>query len=394
MLLFNDPLSDHRTDKPIPGSYEWWYFDACSHDGRTAVVAIFYDGNPFSRRYITDLESGGSPAASGYPAVSVSVYHDGKPVYYAFLEHPAERLIFTRTPLSVQIGSDGFSAHWDGSRLEYRLSLDQTLPGGHALKGTLAFSSPLGKSEEGSAHVPLPGTHTRPGSGQVADGAGRDKADGAAPSDSAAHSWNLVQSRADVSGELTVRLPGRSGVRNYAMDGLGYHDHNIGREPMRDSFKEWYWGRFHGEGCTFLYYLMIRQDGTRDTRNWLIADGEVHRFGRIEERRHGSTLFRLRPARTLRFDQPTSGRFGSLDLSLGRPVDSGPFYLRYLPRLTLQRGGNTGVDAIHLHGVAEYIRPGRIHDRRFWPLVDMRIRYLSEPVHWVQRSGLLYRLTW
>ena len=42
--------------KEIPGSYEWWYFDAMSADKKWAIVIIFYEGNPFSPAYIKAQE--------------------------------------------------------------------------------------------------------------------------------------------------------------------------------------------------------------------------------------------------------------------------------------------------------------------------------------------------
>ena len=40
-------------------------------------------------------------------------------------------------------------------------------------------------------------------------------------------------------------LDGRTDMYNIALNGLGYHDHNVGFEPLKDSFKDWYWGRVH-----------------------------------------------------------------------------------------------------------------------------------------------------
>ena len=34
-----------------PGSYEWWYFDAISDDGRWAIVSIYFLGSPMSTYY-------------------------------------------------------------------------------------------------------------------------------------------------------------------------------------------------------------------------------------------------------------------------------------------------------------------------------------------------------
>ena len=141
MKIFSDPQKDTKTAKPKPGSYEWWYFDAFDPVSELAVVVIFFDGNPFSTRYIKHLEKmsrrdgvphGGelhqpekkerierlyhssdrqhqkqpgiqaentnlgqrptdrrttaSPLSSDHPAVSISVYHRGKHLFYSFEE--------------------------------------------------------------------------------------------------------------------------------------------------------------------------------------------------------------------------------------------------------------------------------------------------------------------
>lgn len=403
MQLFNDPSDDTRTEKPIPGSYEWWYFDACSLDGRTAAVIIFYDGNPFSRRYLAALQSPESAHAVDFPAVSVSIYHDRKPIYYSFLEHPAGHLEVEGNPPALRLGADGFESAAVDGELRYTIRLDQALPSGFGLKGELHFTSQTLRAD-GRPKTPLPQTGLSPSAGEMA-------ADGA---EVFAHRWNLIQERARVNASLELRETGRRGIRRLEFEGLGYHDHNLGHEPMRESFREWYWGRFHGEDCTFLYYLMIRQDGSRDSRNWLLAGDQVHSYSLTRELRHSTTSFGLKPARVLRFEDPRpagphpgtrstqpgtdamASALARFDVPLGRPIDSGPFYLRYLPSPSHPAPVAGQPSDAHgpLLGIAEYIRPDRIHDRRFWPLVDMRIRYLSEPVHWVQRRRGLYRLTW
>ena len=73
------------------------------------------------------------------------------------------------------------------------------------------------------------------------------------------HAWNLIQTRAGVIGNLV--LDGRTDMYNIALNGLGYHDHNVGFEPLKDSFKDWYWGRVHFIDYTLVYYLMNTKDG-------------------------------------------------------------------------------------------------------------------------------------
>ena len=107
--------------KEIPGSYEWWYFDAMSADKKWAIVIIFYEGNPFSPAYIKAQEEARSSAthlpgdsaeaeeiASSFPAISVSVYNTQKAEYYSFLEYAPNRLSSQNEPFSISLGSNIF----------------------------------------------------------------------------------------------------------------------------------------------------------------------------------------------------------------------------------------------------------------------------------------------
>lgn len=370
MIIRNDPQSDGLTDKPLPGSYEWWYFDAIDDKSGLSFVIIFYEGNPFSRRYIQSLQKGIGEMAHSFPAISISIYMNGKPCYYSFLEYKSDNYRVEKHPFSFYLGDHSFRCEMDQGNLVYHLSLNQKLDSGHTLQAELAFSSLL---TSGNSIQQISAAEKNPGSEE------RDQ-----------HSWNLIQNKALVTGFLTLNQ------KKLSFNGVGYHDHNVGCEPMKESFYEWYWGRMHFSTSTLIYYLMFHNDGTHEMRAWLqhhsesnsTTDGvpiESLSLQALNQKR--KNVFGLRYFEEIEF----SSRDLNIKVIQNQKIDSGPFYVRWLSKATLFRKGRQEEIT---NGFSEYIRPERIYMKKYWPLVDMRIRYLSEKPHWVQKSKLLYPLTW
>ncbi|SMO78318.1 hypothetical protein [Fodinibius sediminis] len=365
MNILSDPSHDVRTPGQPSGGYEWWYFDAISTDGRHSFVIIFYEGNPFSGRYIDALEdeTHPSPAPSQYPAVSISVYEEGEPVYYSFTEFDEEECHFGESDPSVQAGPHRMERKGDGG-LQYLLEMNEQLPSGDWLKAEVTFAS---DDMTGSLFEEE----------HAASAAG--------------HDWNLVQPRAEVEGTIAIGVRGEA-MQTIAFRGVGYHDHNTGREPMRNEFTDWYWGRFHFDHATLVYYVMNRKNQNRKHRAWLIDRSNsrlLRSFDTIETTDKSWSIFGLRSARQLTFQADgTEVRVQQSNL-----VDNGPFYQRFLSDGFLRMAGERpAVESAR--GVTEYIYPARIYSRLFWPLVRMRVRQSGGRPHWVQRSGRLYRWTW
>ncbi len=356
MQIISDFYKDTQTNKLNSGSYEWWYFDVKLKEGYSLVV-IFYDGNPFSRRYIKKMESNRETNASDYPAISISLYKDGVPIFYSFEEVNPVEAEFSETKPFGRVGDNSFEGFKDKNELTYKVILNQKLECGDRLSGSLIFKS-LDNDLSGimtSNEV----THYNE------------------------HCWNLVMANSRV--ECNLNLAGflDEKIEN---TGRGYHDHNTGSEPMKDSFKEWYWGRYHIGSATLIYYLMM-VNGDWKKKAWLIdKDGSIKNLDqRIEMSNNGFNLFGLVSARIFQFESDGIQAFVQLD----KVVDSGPFYQRFFGKVILSRGGKPE----QAMGISEYIYPSRIYSRIFWPLVNMRIKYPGKS-HWVQRNQKLYRLTW
>ena len=356
MQILSDTNLDIRSSKPKPGSYEWWYFDAITGDGEYTVVAIFYDGNPFSRRYIDAIESGRTDLEGQFPAISLSVYKGSSPVFYSFEEVNPDEASFSSSKPEGEVKQNRFYREFKGDKLIYNLELDQQLPNGDRLEGALSFQST-------AQHFEMNG--------------------GKPSAESEKHRWNLVQPTAEVTGKLSI-----SGfnAQKILFEGTGYHDHNTGEEPMRDSFKEWYWGRVHFPNHTLVYYLM-NENGVMESRGWLFGpdrDVQIIRGG-IEPEDIGVNIFGLQSARKIE-KKEGDAQFLIQKRDL---IDDGPFYQRFHSQVMLHTDGE-----IHQgRGISEYICPSRIHVKLFRPLVNMRIRYPGKD-HWVQKSPRLYRWTW
>lgn len=511
MHLLSDINRDVRHPKTHPGSYEWWYFDGISDDGKYQFVVIFYDGCPFSTRYIKSLEADPSHPDSmpdKHPAISISVYEKGKPIFYSLSEYPPDACRFDEDMPGVMIGENSLrysavEAHGSTGFSSLDLRINEKLPSGDELKGIITFhamniwdrllgeSPPMATFRSATEQTAGPGTEqtTGPGTGQNAgsdtadvartpgrssvgsdtspaalsagqttagectktlakatggtdalsqkdqptlfdqeiDGAGGDHGshgltgeqepshggrqesarvdqqkpphsgqqepassgkDAARSSSGSGHYWNLVMPRAKVQCRMNLLKNGLI-TRDLLFNGTGYHDHNRGSEPMKNEFRDWYWGRVHFEQATLVYYIMNKSDGS-EHKAWLLSRDNRRLLHELKLEKSTSkrlTPFLLRPARKMLF----SDQGLSVSVHHQKVIDSGPFYCRYLSKVTLEHPKlYTETET----GVGEYIFPNRIHTRLYWPLVQMRLRYTGEKPHWVQKSPRLYRWTW
>ncbi len=359
MNIISDFNRDVCHNKPDSGAYEWWYFDALSQDGKFSLVIIFYEGIPFSPRYNGQLAaSQRKPLAEAFPAISISIYEDCKPIYYSISEFRKEECSFSENEPFVQIGNHTMIGLKTDTGLEYELLLDEVLPGGDAIGGHLSFKGMPLKAD-------LTPDKTEPNQG---------------------HFWNLIQPRADVRSELKITNALKNETRELSFSGCGYHDHNLGNEPMKNEFDDWYWGRIHFPSATFVYYVMNRKDQSQ-YKSWLINPENKLIIAQPEltsRTDYSKNPFLLSYAKKLTFAWDE----GSIVIDQSRRVDSGPFYLRFLSEASLNNSEKR-------LGITEYIRPDRIHHKMYWPLVNMRYRYTAaEKPHWVQKSPMMYRWTW
>lgn len=337
------------------GGYEWWYFDGLSADGNFGYVIIFYEHNPFSTRYINDLETE-KALQDAYPAISVSLYKNGKTIYYSFLEFDEGEFSWDNNKPELKVGNDTVQYSGKGNEFKFNIKLDQKLASGHSIKGEIKGQ----------------GNRTNP------DLITSESAD--------RHIWNLIQPRTDVSVSFDVN--GIDGEEKFRFEGSGYHDHNTGHEPMKESFRDWYWGRYHFKDFTFVYYLMQKHEQTQ-FEGWMIdrANQKVmEHFKEADLDYFSRNWFGLNSARKIDLK---AGQV-SVNIQCKSKIDDGPFYQRFLGNSIIKYNGQ-----VHAaHGISEFIYPENIYSRVYWPLVHMRLRYMDEQPHWVQKSRLMYPWTW
>jgi carotenoid 1,2-hydratase len=359
MIIQHGPQTDVLHAKPHHGAYEWWYFDGIDQQQGLAWVLIFYQGNPFSPWYLQDPEA----RAEDYPAVTLSLYKEGDPIYYSFIEYDQNDVEFNTDLPDWRIGDHRLTfQQTDDQQWEYRLTLSDQLPSGDQLQGEITYRS-----------TPM------------AEGWG----DAITNADDDGHAWTLVQPRAQVEGRLDIVDAHNGEQLHMELEGLGYHDHNVGQEPMQKDFTDWYWGRLHFETTTLIYYVMQRAS-SHQFQAWLL-DPTNHRvidtLKEVDLEDYTLNPFLLNSARKLELEFENHQA-----LVQQHPIiDNGPFYQRFLGSGILHGEGEPPQTA---RGITEYIHPGRIEHKRYHPLVKMRLHRKPTQPHWVQKSPRLYRWTW
>lgn len=365
MQILSDFAKDVRSPKYKPGAYEWWYFDGIDSTGTYSFVIIFYEGNPFSTRYIERVKHWNRSSDTHpeeHPAVSISIYRNQNPIYYSFTEFEKKDCEFSTDEPELRIGNHKMRSRQEKGHCIYEITLDEKLPSGDKVKGIITFESPIS-----------PDT--------LLDEVQQFQEEG--------HLWNLVQPRAKVEAELEISARAEPD-RAIEFEGHGYHDHNMGNEPMRNEFKEWYWGRFHFKMGTLVYYIMDRKN-EKQHQAWLISPDNselIAKYPDVGLQDKAWSPFGLKTARKIML----SNERAHITIQQARVIDNGPFYQRFssdsfinLPEQDIMQVAE---------GISEFIRPDRIYWRVFWPFMHMRLRYANESPHWVQRSKRLYRWTW
>jgi carotenoid 1,2-hydratase len=340
---------------PPEGAYEWWYFDGLSDDEIYGFVIILYINNPFSPKYIKELYNK-DVRTSKHPAVSISLYKQQKTVYYSFLEFGEDDFSWDSEEWQLSIGNHKLHYSFSEGELGMRLELQQELASGHKLKGELT----------GKAVIPAEDL--------ISKGKGER------------HFWNLLMP--SVSLDVNFRVNDGSSEDVIKGQFRGYHDHNYGAEPMKESFRDWYWGRYQFKDYTLIYYLMNKHQNQQFDA-WLIDKSSQRvlcSFNEVSLGYEQSTLFGLSSARKIELSNEDT----QATIQLSKVVDNGPFYQRFIGEGIVKYKGEVQA----AHGISEYIYPENIYKKVYWPLVHMRLRYMKEGPHWVQKSNLLYPKTW
>ncbi len=327
-----------------PKSYEWWYFDALSDDGNEAVVIVFLDNFIYSPRYNAIAKPGpnGQPDASEqkrFPAVSITYYRDGKPVYRAVNEYPEREFAASENSPECRIGSSSFRYESASYGSGYVVSVDVPLSRNRRLEAAFEWLS----IESDFESAPF------------------------CYSD-ASHCWNMVAPRSDVSGKITVFDSRGRKLDVKTFRGTGYHDHNLDNRWLAKTVRDWHWGRAHFADCTAIFYRYCEvADSNPTTKLFIIRDGQLQTEDvRYEEQNYVRDKFGIRYPTKLRMVSEGGIQLESKPLKV---IDSSFYYLRFLSSITLTLADGK---QHHTTGITEVIAPKALKHRWLNRLSDLR----------------------
>lgn len=333
--------------------FEWWYFDALSEDGRDGVVIIFLDNFIFSPRYnaknkkhpirqgiknTLHLRSREDAAESRIPAVAFIFYHNGKPIYRAINEFPADDFHASQNHPECRIGRNSFTFKSAPYGTGYLLSIDLMLPRKCRLKADFEWLSIESDFLEG------------------------EKAE------TANHFWNLVAPRADVSGRIVVTDRKSKNYDTIHFRGTGYHDHNLDNRWLPETVRDWHWGRAHFLDSTAVFYRYNEYKQKPIEKMFITRGGEFReRDIEVEERKFRRDKFGLKYPQQLELITEDKMR---LHVEQIKVIDSSFFYLRFLSDMTLTLRDGKPRKTV---GFTEYLAPKALKYRWLDWLVNMRI---------------------
>lgn len=333
--------ADVWSPKPDARSYEWWYFDALSDDGRDAVVIIFLDNFVFSPRY-NRLKSGpsdSSPQRSNVPAVAFFYYRDGRILHRSINEFKPEDFESSSERPFCRIGKSEFTFESAPYGHGYLISVRGTMVRGRRLEADFEW-------------VAIESDFTGESS------ASRDQT----------HNWNLVAPRADVSGRVRVTSSGGREIDKVHFRGTGYHDHNFDSRWLPDVVADWQWGRVHFSDCTAVYYR-YREVGSNDAvcKLFVVYGGVLKVIdAEFTQEDHQRNVFGVKYPRDLVF----SGDDVSLIVSQRKVIDASFFYLRFLAEIEIILPDGKRRKAT---GITECLEPRTLRWRVLDWMVSMRI---------------------
>lgn len=326
--------ADVWSPKPNAKAYEWWYFDALSDDGRDAVVIIFLDNFIFSPRYNRNKSE------TNVPAVAFTYYRDGVPVYRAINEFDKKDFIASASEPSCRIGENFFRFESAPYGSGYFISINATLRKNFLLEAQFEWLTiesdftPQKNIDANNAHV-----------------------------------WNLVVSRADVSGKIHIKDEKGKDKKLIQFRGTGYHDHNYDNRWLPETVQDWQWGRAHFTDSSAVFYR-YKECGAGDevTKLYTIRNGELRaRDAVYEEQLFSRDIFGIKYPQRLTFTTDDNMR---LRVKQTKIIDSSFFYLRFLSEMTLTLRDGKPRKSV---GITEYLNPKALKYRWLDWLVSMRI---------------------
>lgn len=264
--------SNSRTDvwdAQNGNGYDLWYFDAISDDGKEAVRISFLTNDLIASRSRPTELSGtqGKDPFELSPSVTFSFFSEGKIKYSASANLRSEDFIADCETSSCQFGESKFVY---GSA-EYGV--------GHSVMLNL----PISRNRSIEAHFEWLSVESDLGESHSDD-------------HKANNFWNVVASRSDVTGRISIHgsSNGKKPIEVFHFRGSGYHDHRCGVDPFAESISSWEWGRVHYADATAAFCRYLPQGGDEFySRLLIVSDGGIRwldcsvELGQIKRGRYG-----------------------------------------------------------------------------------------------------------
>jgi len=368
MIRFDDARRPAPTGPmESPGGFVWWYLELLDQD-RNGLVLIWSFGLPFLPGYVSKARRGQGDTPRSRPSLNLAVYEGGEPSFYLLREFEPEE------------------AEWDGA-FAWRFG-DTHIEGSFSPDGSFRTTTVSLDCPVEDAGVRVVGTITA--EGPVPRGLTGIDLDFGAP-----HDWTPVA--APAHGHAVLSLGDGPA---FTVSGEAYHDRNASPNGLHDlGIDHWAWGHTRDmRGHDRIFYILWPEEDA-DTPSAFgidIAPDGLSKVVRLDARLE-------RPRRTFygmaTWDQVTlfdtdsdvALPWMSMSLAARDRVDNGPFYLRYLP--TVSVGGQPAPTP----GSLELIRPSRIDMDRHRFLVNMRVARPRKNSMWLplfqgQRQTRLSRL--
>lgn len=322
-------------------AFDSWYFDALSEDGRDAIVIIFIDNFILSPRYnAAGSGSSNKHASEKIPAVAFFYYRDGVPVYRAINEYESEAFSADTDSPTCTIGENSFTFQSAPYGSGFFVSINADANGGGHIEAHfewLSIESDFLPEKQVNENVN--------------------------------HLWNIVVSRADVTGRITVTDKTGTEKEIVHFRGTGYHDHSSDDRWLPEAVCDWQSGRAHFSDSTAVFCRYKEGRDRKSTRKVFIIDGgELKVYDtRYEETNFKRDIYGLRYPTRQTFIAEENIR---LKIKNQQVIDSTFFYLRFLSEITLTLQDGKPRKTV---GITHYLAPRSLRFRWLDWLVNLGI---------------------
>jgi hypothetical protein len=195
--------------------------------------------------------------------------------------------------------------------------------------------------------------------------------DGRAPVTDNGTRWEMLSTRADVSGKITFF--GRRGMTRDVINfrGTGYCDTESGTKSLPESIEEWQWGRAHFPDTSAVFTRRLRTGETEhESAIYVRRDGEFdERPVSYVEQNPRLSHYGVRYARRMTFVTP-NGR-SRLRIKQIKPIESNIYYIRFFSEMNLTLRDGKPRKSI---GITEHFSSRMLRNRWLDWLVNWKLR--------------------